>query len=73
MFAVICFVFFMSLTVKPLRELIFEEILHDIGSNVNIVSTYQATTAFFGTNKVDLITHLLYLNTLAFLCYDFTL
>ena len=61
------------MTVKPLREALYEDIFHKIGANINSVESHKSTTAFFGTNKVDLITHLLYLNTLAFLCYDFTL
>ena len=64
---------FAVLTVKPLREALYEDIFHKIGANINSVESHKSTTAFFGTNKVDLITHLLYLNTLAFLCYDFTL
>ena len=64
---------FMIMTAKPLRDYIFEEIFYEIGANVNAVEQHKTKTAFFGTNKVDLITHLLYLNTLAFLCYDFTL
>ena len=63
----------MIITVKPLRDSIFEEIFYQIGANVNSVQAYKAKTAFFGTNKVDLITHLLYLNALTFLCYDYTL
>ena len=63
----------MSVIVWPLREHIFEEIFHDIGANVNSVEHYKSKTAYYGSSKVDLITHMLYLNTLAFLCYDFTL
>lgn len=70
---VILILIFMIMTAKPLRDFIFEEIFHEIGANINSVEQHKAKTAYFGTNKVDLITHLLYLNTLAFLCYDFAL
>ena len=70
---VVLILIFMILTAKPLRDYIFEEIFHEIGANINSVQNHKAKTAYFGTNKVDLITHILYLNTLAFLCYDFTL
>ena len=73
LFGVCLILFFMIITAKPLRDFIFEEIFHEIGANINSVEQHKAKTAFFGTNKVDLITHLLYLNTLAFLCYDFTI
>ena len=63
----------MVFTAKPLREFIFVQIFHEIGANFNSVENYKARTAFFGTVKVDFVTHCLYLNTLAFLCYEFTL
>lgn len=69
---VVVVMFFMIATAKPLRDYIFEEIFIEIGANRNAVEAYHSRTAFFGTNKVDLITHLLYLNTLGFLCYDLT-
>lgn len=65
-------VFFMCITAKPLRDYIYSEIFYEIGANINSVEQHKAKTSFFGTIKVDLVTHLLYLNTLSFLCYDFT-
>lgn len=62
----------MVIVVKPLRDHIFEDIFYEIGANVNSVQSHKAKTAFFGTHKVDLITHLLFINALTFLCYDFT-
>ena len=71
-FGILTILVLMSITAKPLREYIYEEIFYSIGANFNSVEAHSAKTAFFATNKVDLITHLLYLNTLTFLCVDFT-
>ena len=70
---VIIIIFFMAVTAKPLRDYILSDIFYEIGANLNAIQTYKAKTAFFGTNKVDLVMHLLYINTLAFLAYDLKL
>ena len=61
------------MTVKPLHERIYEEIFWEIGANVRSVELHSAKTAFFGTNKVDLVMHFLYINILSFLCYELSL
>lgn len=71
--SVIFIVFFTVCIAIPLRGRLYEDIFYYIGANINSVELHKAETSFFATNKVDLITHLLYLNTLAFLCYFFSL
>ena len=60
------------LTTKPLRERIYEEIFWQIGANMNLVENHKTKTLFIGACKVDLLVHLLFINTFAFLNYNFT-
>lgn len=69
----VVFIVLMSIIVKPLSDHIFEEIFLLKGTNLNQVKDFKARSAFYGAHKVDLITHMIYINTFAFLCYDLTL
>lgn len=60
------------MTIKPLRERIYEEIFWEIGANMNKVNMHNAKTFFIGALKVDLFMHLMYINTFVFLCILYT-
>jgi len=71
--SVIVIIFFTVCIAIPLRDRLYEDIFYYIGANINSVEVHKAETSFFATNKVDLVTHIIYLNTLAFLCFFFSL
>lgn len=57
----------------PLRDDIYEEIFVEIGGTMNTVLAYKAKIAFYATSKVDMVIHIVNLNTLVFLAYEFAL
>lgn len=71
-FCAVMFIAIIGLTIRPLRERIYEEIFWEIGANMNMVQMHKAKTSFFGVLKVDGFVQCLYFNTFAFLCVIFT-
>ena len=68
---VVILMILIAITTEPLKQRIYEEIFWEIGANMNMVEIHKATTLFKGVCKVDLFTHLVFLNTFVFLNYNY--